>query len=109
LKSIKVYSPVIAEKLVVGKHLSDVAQLMERGDASAALLPISALQTYSLRGTRVIPIAQNLYSPIRMAAGLSQRSKHRQEAMQFLRFAVSPDGQAIFRQSGFSESKPRKR
>src|SRR5579864_1607621 len=105
LKSIKVYSPVIAEKLAVGKDLSDVAQLMERGDASAALLPKSALQTYSLRGTRVIPIAQSLYPPIRMGAGVTRRSKNKQEAMQFLRFAVSPDGQEVFRQSGFSESK----
>src|SRR5579864_7762687 len=105
LKSIKVYSPVIAEKLAVGKDLSDVAQLMERGDASAAILPKSALQTYSLRGTRVIPIAQSLYPPIRMGAGVTRRSKNKQEAMQFLRFAVSPDGQEVFRQSGFSESK----
>jgi molybdenum ABC transporter molybdate-binding protein len=106
LKSIKVYSPVIAEKLAVGKDLSDVAQLMERGDASAAILPKSALQTYSLRGTRVIPIAQSLYTPIRTGAGVTRRSKHKQEAIQFLRFAVSPDGQAVFSQSGFSESKP---
>src|SRR5579864_3456911 len=106
LKSIKVYSPVIAEKLAVGKDLADVAQLMERGDSSAAILPKSALQTYSLRGTRVIPIAQSLYPPIRMGSGVSRRSKHKQEAMLFLKFAVSPDGQEVFRQSGFSEPKP---
>lgn len=106
LKTIKVYSPVISEKLAVGKDLSDVAQLMERGDASAAILPKSALQTYSLRGTRVIPIAQSLYSPIRLGAGVSRRSQHKQEALQFLRFAVSPEGREVFRQSGFSESKP---
>jgi molybdenum ABC transporter molybdate-binding protein len=105
LKSIKVYSPVIAEKLAVGKDLSDVAQLMEKGDASAAILPKSALQTYSLRGTRVIPIAQSLSPPIHIGAGVSRRSKHKQEAIQFLRFAVSPNGQEVFRQSGFSESK----
>jgi len=105
LKSIKVYSPVIAEKLAVGKDLSDVAQLIERGDANAAILPKSALQTYSLRGTRVILIAQSLYPPIRMGAGVPRRSQHKQEAMRFLRFAVSPDGQEVFRQSGFSESK----
>jgi len=105
LKSIKVYSPVIAEKLAVGKDLSDVAQLMERGDASAAILPKSALETYSLRGTRVIPIAQSLYPPIRIGTGISRRSKHKQETMQFLRFAISPGGQKVFRQSGFSASK----
>jgi molybdenum ABC transporter molybdate-binding protein len=105
LKSIKVYSPVIAEKLAVGKDLSDVAQLMERGDSSAAILPKSALQTYSLRGTRVIPIAQSLYTPIRMGAGVTRRSKHQQEAIRFLKLAVSPDGQEVFRQSGFSETK----
>jgi molybdenum ABC transporter molybdate-binding protein len=104
LKSIKVYSPVIAEKLAVGRDLSDVAQLMERGDASAAILPKSALQTYSLRGTRVIPIAQSLSPPIRMGAGVTRLSKHKQEAIQFLKFALSPDGQEVFRQSGFSES-----
>ena len=106
LKSIKVYSHQLAEKLEVGKDLSDVAQLMEKGDASAAILPKSALQTYSLRGTRVIPLAQNLYSPIRIGAGVSRRSKHKQEAIQFLRFAVSPEGKQIFSQSGFSEPKP---
>jgi molybdate transport system substrate-binding protein len=104
LKSIKVYSPVIAEKLAVGRDLSDVAQLMKRGDASAAILPKSALQTYSLRGTRVIPIAQSLSPPIRTGAGVTRLSKHKQEATQFLRFGLSSDGQEVFRQSGFSES-----
>ena len=105
LKSIKIYSHQLAEKLEVGKDLSDVAELMERGDASAAILPKSALETYSLRGTRVIPLAQNLYSPIRIGAGVSRRSKHKEEAAQFLRFAVSPEGKQIFAQSGFSEPK----
>jgi len=100
LKSIKVYSPVIAEKLAVGSDLSDVAQLMKKGDASAALLPQSALETYSLRSTRVIPLAQKLYNPLRMEAGLAGR----REASEFLRFSVSEDGKTIFRQSGFSES-----
>ena len=103
LKSIKIYSPVIAEKLAVGKDLSDIAEQMERGDASAAVLPQSAVETYSLRGTRVIPVPQNLYPPIRLQAGLARRSKHPREAAEFLRFAASDDGKAILRQSGFSE------
>jgi len=103
LKSIKVYKHQLAEKLEVGKDLSDIADLMERGDVSAALLPQSALETYSLRGARVIPIPQNLYPQIRMEAALARRSKHPREAAEFLRFAASDDGKAIFRQSGFLE------
>jgi molybdate transport system substrate-binding protein len=102
LNSIKVYSPVIAEKLAVG-NLSAVAELMERGDSSVALLPQSALQTYSLRGTRVIPVPRNLYPPIRMRAALARQSSHKRQAIEFLRFVVSDDGKVILRQSGFSE------
>ena len=103
LKVIKIYSPVIAEKLAVGNDVSDVAQSMKRGDASVALLPESALETYSLRSTRVIAVATNLYPPIRMEAGLVRRSQHLREASKFLQFSVSKDGKAIFRRSGFSE------
>jgi ABC-type molybdate transport system substrate-binding protein len=38
---------------------------------------------------------------MRMGAGVLIRSKHRSEALEFLRFVASPDGKAIFRREGY--------
>src|SRR5438045_3822767 len=70
-----------------------------------ALLTMSTTRAYPLGGTQVMAIASNLYRPIRMEAVVVTRSKHRREALEFLRFAASPPGQAIFTRYGFREPK----
>ena len=95
-----VYDPALKRKLLIGDDDAQVSQLLKSGDADVALLPMSALRTYGLWNTRTIPIPPNLYRPIRLGGVVITRSKHRVEAVRFLRFTTSPDGQAIFRRNG---------
>jgi molybdate transport system substrate-binding protein len=97
----RVYDIALRRKLLIGEDEAQVAQFLKTGDADVALLPIGAMRTYGLWSTRTIPIATNLYRPIRMGAVAITRSKHRVEGLKFLNFATSPDGQAIFRRDGF--------
>jgi len=95
------YDAAVRRKILIGKDNSEVAQFMEHGDADVALLPATAARASGLWGARVIPIPPRLYPPMRMGAGVLIRSKRRSEALEFLRFAASPDGKAIFRREGY--------
>jgi molybdenum ABC transporter molybdate-binding protein len=95
------FDQAVRRKLLIGKDNSEVAQLMEHGDADVALLPMTAARASGLFGARVIPISPRLYPPMRMGAVVIMRSKRRSEALEFLRFAASPDGRAIFRREGY--------
>jgi molybdate transport system substrate-binding protein len=101
LKSNRDYDAAVRRKILIGKDNSEVAQLMEHGDADVALLPMTAARASGLFGARVIPISPRLYPPMRMGAVVLMRSKRRSEALEFLRFAASPDGRAIFRRDGY--------
>ncbi|MGO9516474.1 MAG: molybdate ABC transporter substrate-binding protein [Candidatus Korobacteraceae bacterium] len=103
LTAVHIYDATVKRKLLIGEDIVEVAQFMEKGDADVAVLPGSALSAYQLRGMRVIPIASNLYNPIRKGAGVLRGAKHPRQAFEFLKFAVSPDGKAIFRLAGFDE------
>lgn len=104
LTAVHIYDAELKRKLVVGQDVADVAQLLEKGDADVALLPGSAIRAYQLRSLRVLPVtSSHVYKPIRRGAALLRRSKHPKQALEFLKFAVSPDGKAIFRQAGFDE------
>src|ERR1700691_3507082 len=95
------YDAAVRRKILIGKDDSEVAQFLEHGDADVALLPMTAARASGLYGARVIPISQRLYPHMRMGAAVLIRSKRRSEALEFLRFAVSPDGRAIFRREGY--------
>jgi molybdate transport system substrate-binding protein len=101
LTAVHIYDVTVRRKLVIGETIAEVAQSLEKGGADVAVLPGSAMQAYQLRSTQVIPIAANLYSPMRKGAGVLRRSRHPQQAMTFLKFAVSHDGKTVFREAGF--------
>jgi molybdate transport system substrate-binding protein len=101
LKAGREYDAAVRRKILIGKDNSEVAQFMEHGDADVALLPMTAARASGLWGARVIPISPRLYPPMRMGAGVLIRSKRRSEALEFLRFAASSDGRAIFRREGY--------
>jgi molybdate transport system substrate-binding protein len=104
LTAVHIYDFELRRKIVVGADTAQVAQFLENRNADVALLPGSALRAYQLGSTRVLPIPpKKLYSPVRKGAGVLARSKHQRQALEFLKFAVSPDGKAIFREAGFDE------
>ncbi|HEV2961028.1 MAG TPA: molybdate ABC transporter substrate-binding protein [Candidatus Angelobacter sp.] len=104
LQAAHAYDLAVRRKILVGEIIAQVAHFEENGNSDVALLPMSATRAYPLGGTQVITIASNLYRPIRMQAVVVTRSKHRRDALEFLRFAASPPGQAIFGRYGFHES-----
>lgn len=104
LNSVHIYDPEFKRKLVVGQDVAEAVQLLKQGHADAALLPGSAIRMYELNSLWVLPIdSSRVYTPIPKGAGVLRRSKHPRQALEFLKFAVSPEGRAIFRQAGFDE------
>ena len=101
--AVHIYDSRLKRKLVIGENIAEVARLLEQGDADVALLPGSALRVYQLSSLRVLPIASSLHRPIRKGAAVLRRSKHPRQALEFLKFAASSDGKAVFRQAGFDE------
>jgi molybdate transport system substrate-binding protein len=99
------YDTTVRGKLSLAHDVSQVAQQLQSGQADAAVLPVTAVNAYGLRDARVVPIAPNLYRPLRMEAAVVMRSRHRREALELVKFAASPNGQTIFRRSGFGEVK----
>jgi molybdate transport system substrate-binding protein len=101
LKADRDFDAAVRRKILIGKDSSEVAQLMEHGDADVALLPMTAARASGLWGVRVVPISPRLYPPMRMGAVVMTRSSRHSEAHAFLRFAASPEGRAIFRREGY--------
>jgi len=102
----------VRRKFKIGDDMAQTAQFAESGNAEVALLPMSATHSNQVWGLRMIAIPPNFDRPMRMGAVVITRSKHRREALEFLKFAASPEGQAIFEHYGFYGSRrvaPRKR
>ncbi|MGA8432915.1 MAG: molybdate ABC transporter substrate-binding protein [Candidatus Sulfotelmatobacter sp.] len=104
LSAVHIYDPEFKRKLVVAQDVAEAAQLLKQGRADAALLPGSAIRMYQLSSLWVLPIDPiHVYTPVAKGAGMLRRSKHSRLALEFLRFAASPEGRAIFRKAGFDE------
>jgi molybdate transport system substrate-binding protein len=101
LTAIHIYDVTIRRKLVISDTIAGVAQLIQNGSADVAVLPGSALEAYQLRSTQVISVASARSSQLRKGAGVLKRSQHPQPALALLKFAISPEGKAIFRDAGF--------
>lgn len=101
LRAAHIYDLTVQRKLLVGDNSSQVAQFVQNGSADVALLPLSAIRAYALSGTREISISPSLAPPISMGAVAIKRSRHQREALEFIKFAASSEGQAIFRRYGF--------
>ncbi|MGA8874768.1 MAG: molybdate ABC transporter substrate-binding protein [Candidatus Korobacteraceae bacterium] len=100
LTAVHIYDVTIRRKLVIGDSVAEVAQLLQKGGADVAVLPGSALNTYQLRSTQIIPIVSAHFSQLRKGAGVLKKSQHQQQALAFLKFAVSPQGQSVFHNAG---------
>ena len=101
LKAGREYDAAVRRKILIGKDNSEVAQFMEHGDADVALLPMTAARASGLCGARVIAIPPRLYPPIRKGAVVIDEIEAPFGALEFLRFAASSDGKAIFRREGY--------
>lgn len=107
LTAIHIYDFELRRKIVVAEDVAQTAEYLEKGNADVALLPGSALNVHHLSSARVLSIpSKKLYTPIQMGAGVLKGSRHSREALAFLRFAVSSEGKATFRDAGFDVPQP---
>jgi molybdate transport system substrate-binding protein len=104
LTAVHIYDFELRRKFVVGADIAEVAHLLEQGNADVALLPGTAIGAYQLRrSTRTLLIPSKVYTPIRKQAAVLRHSKHSKQALDLLRFAVSPAGKEIFSDAGLEE------
>ena len=86
----------VQPKVVYGENVRQALQFLESGNADAAITSDSLLQG---RTAEVLP--QDWHKPILQKAGIVASTPHRELAAQFLKFLLSPAGQAIFARFGF--------
>lgn len=91
----------VRRKFLIGEDIAQTVQLAERGSADVTLLPMSATHANKVWGTRVIALPPNFDRPMRMGAVVITRSKQHRAALEFIKFAASTEGQAIFERYGF--------
>lgn len=110
LTAMQIYDFELRRKIVVAEDVAQTAEYLEKGNADVALLPGSALNVHHLSSARTLTIpSKKLYTPIQMGAGVLKRSRHSRAALEFLRFAVSSEGKATFRDAGFDVPQPASR
>lgn len=87
----------VSPRIVQGENIAQTYQFVQTGNADAALVARSVVDTTT---TGYIPVDAGLHEPIRQAAGILARSTH-PAAEPFLEFVLSDEGQMILRNHGF--------
>lgn len=88
----------VALKVVYGENVRQTLQMFESGNADVVLTSDSLLQG---KNPEVLPA--HWHAPIVQKAGIVAASPNQVAARAFLKFLLSPDGQAIFAKFGFSK------
>lgn len=90
----------VQKKIVYGENVRETLEMFDSGNADAVITSDSLLPK---RHPQVIPA--DWHRPILQKAGVVAASPNRALAEKFMRFLVSPAGQAVFAQFGFSSPK----
>jgi molybdate transport system substrate-binding protein len=92
----------VRPKLVYGENISQTLQLVQSGNADVGVVALSlALAPPVSREGRYWVVPQELYDPLRQAAGVVARSRRQPQARRFLAFVNGPDGRPVMRRYGF--------
>jgi len=89
----------VQPKVVYGENVRQTLELFDSGNADAVLTADSLVQG---REASVIP--QSWHQPIIQKAGIVSARPNQAAAEKFLRFLLSPAGQAVFARFGFGSS-----
>lgn len=101
LQHFGVYDRVKA-KLVLGENVSQTAQFAQSGNADVAFIALAqALSETLKRDGHWVALPRDSYPFIEQAGMVARRSRNKPEALRFLEFMRSPEGQAILREFGF--------
>jgi len=92
----------VEKKVVIGENISQAAQFVQSGNAQAGLIALSlALSPAMKNAGRYWILPDDAYPELRQTAGVLSRSKRKSQAEAFLRYMLSPEGQAVLEQYGF--------
>lgn len=89
----------VQPKIVYGKNIADTLAYIESGNAEAGIVALSLMKKSHVDFHL---IEEMMHAPIQQAVAVIERTKHREEAKQFVDFLRSPEGQEIIKKYGFS-------
>lgn len=88
----------VKHKLVYAENIRTALTYIQTGDAEAGIVALSIANAPEAAYT---PIDERLHSPITQAAAVIKSSRHRDEAVSFIRYVNGPDGREILKKYGF--------
>jgi molybdate transport system substrate-binding protein len=105
LKSLSVYDAA-QKRFVTGENITQTGQFVESGAAEIGVLAYSlALAPRMQQEGRFWEIPTTSYQPIQQAAVIPAHSRNREAATKFKDFILSPEGQQILHNFGYSTPK----
>ncbi len=108
LHGLGVYSAV-QSRLVFAENIAQAAQYAASGNAQLGLLSHTQAETPALRSVGTyIAIPQSTYPPIEQGAIIVKNSAQHAAAESFLRWLLSPQGQALLQQGGLATAPDQK-
>ncbi|WP_136415930.1 molybdate ABC transporter substrate-binding protein [Herbaspirillum sp. ST 5-3] len=92
----------VRPKLVMGENISQAAQFVQTGNASAGIIALSILKAPSVEGIgRYWLIPRDQYPAIEQGAVLTIKGKDNADARNYMAFLKTPDARRIFDRYGF--------
>jgi molybdate transport system substrate-binding protein len=105
MEHFKVYDDV-KPKLVLGENISQTAQFAQSGNADVGFVGLSGALSESMASSgSYVLLPDDSYPPIEQAGVIVASSKNKEQAQRFLKFLMSPEGQAIMKDLGFEAGK----
>lgn len=90
-------------KLVFGENITQTAQFVETGNASAGFVALSLVLSPKLENRgHWIPVPENLHAPIEQGAVVTRRGAANPAAARYLEFLQGDDARAILHRFGYA-------
>lgn len=101
LKKLKIYDKV-APHLVVAENIAQTAQFVESGNAQLGLISMTVADTEHFKQIGTYVLVPTVYPEIRQCAVVMAKSKHRDEAHDFLNWLLTPAVQGNLQSLGLA-------
>ena len=93
----------VAGKLIFGENVSHASQFVQSGNAQAGLIALSIAMSPAMQlAGKYWELPTDVYAEFRQAAVIISSSKQKKVATEFLDFALSAGGAAVFKQFGLT-------
>jgi len=91
----------IRERVVFGENIAQAYQLVRTGNAAAGIVALSLVEGVAEGSAPFVAVPREAHLPLVQVAGILMDSPRRQEALAFLEFVMSEEGQGILARFGF--------